>query len=297
MKKIAVVGDVVLDKYYYCSNRENPESSAPCYTVERTEHKLGGAGNVAANLKVLGAEFELISVVGNDENAGILRRILSELEIPHRLIEDRGRPTIVKTRLLSSIDGRYLFRYDKEKRQYISLNHSLEIASGIEADIILISDYNKGAISQDLIERLKKLKKPIIADAKVAHKDFYREIFLLKPNVKEVREMTKLEDEVKAAERLRDELSVRILLTRGEKGISYFGLERERHNFPALGVELVDVTGAGDVVIAAFTHFYAKSFDLRKCVELANIAGGISVQHPGCYAVSEREILEYKGFT
>jgi bifunctional ADP-heptose synthase (sugar kinase/adenylyltransferase) len=110
---IGIIGDVLLDKYDYCSNRENPESSAPCYVVERTEYKPGGAGNVAANVSSLGSKSILVSVIGNDDNARILENILQGMNT--HLIRDSKRPTIVKERVMSVQDGRYHFRKDIEK--------------------------------------------------------------------------------------------------------------------------------------------------------------------------------------
>ncbi|MFA4952897.1 MAG: PfkB family carbohydrate kinase [Candidatus Pacearchaeota archaeon] len=296
MSKIALIGDVILDKYDYCSNRENPESSAPCYNVERTEYKPGGAGNVAANLSALGADFELMSVIGNDGNAKILGTVLFNSNIPCNLIIDDNRETIVKERTLSIHDGRYHFRKDRERKQYIDENHTSEILKHLsDTELIVISDYNKGVISERLIERLKQTGKKIIADFKPAHKDFYHDIFMIVPNMKEARQMSGLENEIKAAEKLRKELGTRVLLKRSEKGISYFGLKGDsklRVDFPAEAKKVFDVTGAGDSVLAAFSHFYIKGLNLEDCIKFANKSAGIAVSYPGCYAVSEKEIFE-----
>ncbi len=160
--------------------------------------------------------------------------------------------------------------------------------------MILVSDYNKGIISHDLMDKLKGFGVPIIVDPKSAHKDFYKGVFMIKPNSGEVREMTGLDDDLLAAEKLKQELDTRVLLTRGEKGISYFGIgnESKRFDIPAHKVQFFDGTGAGDVILATFAHFFAKKMPIQDCVRLANKAAGISVQFPGCYAVSEREILE-----
>ncbi len=104
MAKITLVGDAMLDVYHYSVNRNNPESSAPCYTVERTEYKPGGAANVAVNLKSLGADFDFVSVVGEDHYAGILKRELDELKVGSMLITDSKRRTIVNERIMSSRD-------------------------------------------------------------------------------------------------------------------------------------------------------------------------------------------------
>ncbi|MBU3913534.1 MAG: bifunctional hydroxymethylpyrimidine kinase/phosphomethylpyrimidine kinase [Nanoarchaeota archaeon] len=296
MAKIAVIGDVMLDRYDYCLNRENPESSAPCYTVVRVGYKPGGAGNAAANLKSLGSDVDLIAVVGDDPHAGLLKKVLGEKGVSTRLIHDSSRETIVKERALSVGDGRYHFRLDHEKTGDIGLEHAAEVIQLIKStgyELVLVSDYNKGMITRSLMEELKATKIPIIVDPKEAHKDFYEGVFVIKPNVKEARRMAGLDDEIVAAEKLREELGTNILLTRGHEGVIYFGLDGKRFGFPSQAKNGVfDVTGGGDTFIATFAHFYSKGRDIKECVELANKAAGIAVGYPGCYSVSEREVLE-----
>jgi len=296
MGKIAVVGDIMLDRYDYCKNRDNPESSAPCYTVLRVEYKPGGAGNVAANLKSLGADADLIAVVGNDFNAGLLKKVLDEKGVSTKLIIDFNRTTIVKERALSESDGRYHFRLDHEKVGEINLEHAAEVINLIRSngyELILVSDYNKGMITRDLMKQLKETGLHIIVDPKEAHKDFYHDVFMIKPNVREVRKMAGLKNELEAAERLKNELNSSVLLTRGPDGVSYFGVDGERFDFPSQAHNGVfDVTGGGDTFIATFAHFYSKGREIKECVMLANKAAGISVGYPGCYAVSEKEVLE-----
>jgi len=296
MGKIAVVGDVMLDRYDYCNTRENPESSAPCYTVLGVEYKPGGAGNVAANLRSLGSDSDLIAVVGDDFHAGLLKKVLDERGVSTKLINDANRTTIVKERALSNSDGRYHFRLDHEKAGDINLEHAAEVINLIRKngyELILVSDYNKGMITLDLMEQLKETKIPIIVDPKEAHRDFYHNVFMIKPNIKEVRKMAGLENELRAAEKLRGELNSNILLTRGQDGVSYFGLNGERFDFPSQAHnEVIDVTGGGDTFIATFAHFYSKKLEIKECARLANKAAGIAVGYPGCYAVSEVEVLE-----
>ena len=289
--KITVIGDVMLDKYDYCRNRDNPESSAPCYTVERTEYKPGGAGNVAANLAKLGSNLELISVIGDDFSSNELRGILNHLSIPNRLIIDPKRPTIVKERTLSISDGRYHYRKDIERKEYISSNHVLEIVSLIDSDLIIVSDYNKGVISERLMTELKKLRIPIIVDPKPNHKDFYKDVFMITPNIKEACEMSQIKNDLEAAEWIRRELNTNVLLTRSEKGISYRGLNLEEFDLPTEAREVFDVTGAGDTVIATVAHFLNKKYPIKEAIKMANMAAGIAVGYPGCYQVSEKELL------
>jgi rfaE bifunctional protein kinase chain/domain len=288
---ISVIGDLILDKYDYCSNRLNPESSAPCYTVEYTEYKPGGAGNVAANLSTLGSEARIVGVVGDDASASILENILEKYNIRSCLIKDSQRNTIVKERILAISDGRYHYRKDIEKKIYINEYHANEIIDQVkDSEYLLVSDYNKGTISENLMDELKSLKIPIIVDPKPNHKLFYKNVFLVKPNSSEVKEMTGKSDDMEAAKYLRDELETNILLTRSEKGIFFAGLQEE-FNLPTRSKKVFDVTGAGDTVIATFTHFLRKGYAIRDCVEIANKAAGIAIQYPGCYQIKESELL------
>jgi len=289
--KIAVIGDIMLDMYDYCKNRENPESSAPCYTVINTEYKPGGAGNVAANLAKLGSNLELISVIGNNHISDDLIKKLDELKIAHKLIRDPNRQTILKERTLSIQDGRYHNRKDREIIEPIGSNHICDIIEYAKnADLIIVSDYEKGLITSGLMKKLAETKIPILVDPKPNHKACYKNIHMITPNVKEAIAMTGIQDEILAAEKLLKELNTNVLLTRSEKGISYFGLNGDRYDFPAEAKEVFDVTGAGDTVIATFAHFLNKKYDLKEAIRLANKAGSISVGHVGCYQVSEKEL-------
>jgi rfaE bifunctional protein kinase chain/domain len=291
MGKVAVVGDLMLDKYDYCLGRDNPESSAPCYTVQRTEYKPGGAGNVASGLAVLGDDVCLVSVGGVDESSRILRGKLVDAGVDYRVIGDSSRTTIVKERVMSATDGRYHFRKDVEAKKYIDDNHVREIMSRVSRpDLIVVSDYNKGVISGPLMDELKRLGVPIIVDPKPNHKDFYKGVFLVTPNVKEARDMSGLENVVDAGVALSKSLGSNVLLTRSQDGVSFFG--SERFDFPTEAKKVFDVTGAGDTVVAVFAHYYMKGLPLRACVRLANKAAGIAVSYPGCYLVSEKEIQE-----
>ena len=160
MTNIVVIGDVMLDRYYYCKIRNNPESSAPAYISSRKSiiHRPGGAGNVAANLTSLKADVKLVSLVGDDTDSKILTDSLDELNIHYKFIYDKRRETIVKIRALDSLDGRYHFRFDIEDKLEISENHVEEIiAEAKNSKFIIISDYNKGIINSKLMSKLKSL--------------------------------------------------------------------------------------------------------------------------------------------
>lgn len=295
MNKIIVIGDVMLDRYYYCSNRHNPESSAPAYISSKKNiiHKPGGAGNVAANLASLKADFKLVSLVGKDADSKILKNSLNELNISYKFIYDKKRATIVKTRALDILDGRYHFRFDVEDRLEIAENHVEEIVKEArDSKFIIISDYNKGIINSKLMSKLKSLDIPILVDPKNENLKLYKDVFLVKPNSIEVKGMTDENDDLKAAKTLTKILNSNVLLTRSDKGIAYFGLNGDFFSCLSQPIgELKDVTGAGDSVIAAFAHFYNLGSKLEECVRLANKAGGVAVCHPGCYHIKEGDLI------
>lgn len=309
MGKIAVIGDVMLDLYQYKTPRENPERRGDAYFIDKIEMKAGGAGNVAVNLAKLGSNVILVGVTGADTNSERLRRVLDCFGIKGHLISDPNRYTTVVIRNLLS-DGTPLGRDNLEgglviednglteravRGAYIGSNHVDEFLDAVRnCDRIVIADYKKGAISENLVKRLKQLGVPILADTKKEHLRFYNDVFLLKPNAKEAREMSGLEDEIEAAKKIRKELGTQVLLTRGSEGVSYFGLDNERFDLPAIPSGNIDVTGAGDVVMATLAHFLNKGSDIHEAIKLANVAGGISVNYVGCYSVSEEEIFAKK---
>ena len=295
MAKIVVIGDVMLDRYYYCKNRINPESSAPAYISSKKNiiHKPGGAGNVAANLASLKADFKLVSLVGKDADSKILENSLNELKIPYKFIYDKKRTTIVKTRALDILDGRYHFRFDVEEKLEISENHVEDIVKeAINSKFIIVSDYNKGIINSRLMTELKSLNVPILVDPKNENLKLYKDVFLVKPNSIEAKGMTSENDDLKAAKKLTKILNSNILLTRASEGIAYYGLNGNFFNYSSQPIgELKDVTGAGDSVIATFAHLYNSGSKLEECVRLANKAGGVAVCHPGCYNVKESDLI------
>jgi D-beta-D-heptose 7-phosphate kinase/D-beta-D-heptose 1-phosphate adenosyltransferase len=296
--KIAVFGDVLLDRYDYCENRENPESSAPCHRVKHTRFLPGGAGNVAANLAKLGAEVTLFGITGNDDHGKQLIEVISKLGINQRILIDNNVKTIVKQRILSAIDGRYHGRLDfgdhsseietiKSLRFEVISKISNSLTNGF--DSCIISDYNKGFITRDLINEIKKFKIPIYVDPK-QNKNLYNGVELIKPNRKEITSMSQLIDDKEKAKEIAKQLNTNVLLTLGGEGMFFAGKDGNFYYFPAHKTEVVDVTGCGDTAIATLVFYRTLGKSMREAIELANKAAGISVQHVGCYHVSREEI-------
>jgi D-glycero-beta-D-manno-heptose-7-phosphate kinase len=292
MIKIAVIGDVILDKYTFgIVERLNPEAPVPLLDVQKEEYKPGGAGNVAANLAELGAEVHLFGVAGSDYNRHLLDETLKQYKIISFILTDNTRPTTVKQRIIAH--NQQLARVDYEKKENINGSHLEEIKKNMSKyDAIIISDYAKGMISSKLIDHIKTLNTPIFVDPKPKNKGLYKGVFCLTPNIKEVKEMTYLNDDLKAAKKLSEELNSSVLLTRSEKGIALYELGEKEFLLDAKKRDVTDVTGAGDTVIATLAYFYSKGSSLRESSIYANLAASIAVSHVGCYQVKLAEILD-----
>ena len=296
--KIAVFGDLILDKYDYCENRDNPESSAPCHRVKNTKFLPGGAGNVAANLKSLGAEVVLFGILGKDENGECLIRELNNLGINHKLIFNGEIKTIVKQRILSNSDGRCHCRLDFgdsdheiEKIKSLSYQIAKELKNSVKNDFssCIISDYGKGFITQELIEIIQELNSLVYVDPKNNSLE-YKNIELIKPNRKELQHLAQGQNQEEKVRNLGKKFNTNILLTLGEQGMYYLDKDGKSLEFPANKVEVADVTGSGDTVISTLVFYRTIGKSIEESIKLANKAASINVQHVGCYHVKRAEI-------
>lgn len=299
--RVLVVGDVMLDQFWQGNAaRISPEAPVPVLNYEDTTLAAGGAANVATNLAELGVQTTLIGVVGDDEHAEILKKILSKQNITFiSCHSDDGKPTISKTRMMSR--HQQLLRVDSEDLPMQS-NQVLTAFSDHIADFdtVIASDYAKGALDdiQAIIALAKLHGKQVLVDPKGNDFSRYRGAFLLTPNLSEfhaVAGQTNSEAELEnAAEILLHDLALSaLLLTRSEAGMSLFsehelGINHTRHT--AKAKEVYDVTGAGDTVIAVLAASLAADCELETAVELANIAASIVVGKLGTATVARREL-------
>ena len=288
-KNILIVGDIMLDTYFKGEvTRINVEAPVPIVKVEQEFHSLGGAGNVASNVVSLGGKATLFSFIGRDHQAEILRKLLDENKIENFLQEDEK--TIQKIRIIGN--NQQLARMDFEKiydkifRDEIKFKLK-KIAK--EADLIIISDYNKGAITPDLINFLSDYKRKIIVDPKPKNKSLYKNVLLIKTNEKEIFEMTYLYNLDSAGKKLKEELQTNVLVTRGKDGMALFS--EKIINIPTYAKEVFDVTGAGDTTIAALALSIASGASLNEAAIIANHAAGIKVKKAGTYAVNLSELI------
>jgi len=303
--KVLIVGDVMLDRYWWGSvSRISPEAPVPVVKLERTSVAAGGAANVAANVVGLGAETFLVGIVGEDAEAKNLAEILENSKISaDYLISIDNRQTSVKTRIIAH--SQQVVRLDQENTLPISAHEAENILKEIEnvfeeADIVIISDYAKGFLVENLLSRLITKcngKKKILVDPKGKDYTKYKGATLLTPNQKEATEACGLEESElnvieKAGKILLENISTEsILITQGEKGMTLFQNNGETYKFDALARKVYDVTGAGDTVIAALAVAIGAGLNFFEAARIANIAAGLVVEQIGTTAIT-KEMLE-----
>ncbi len=304
-RRITVVGDVMLDRFVIGRvSRISPEAPVPVVVFDHEEWRLGGAANVANNLRALGATVELIGVVGADEAGLQLKNELAAKGIQASgLITDLERKTTTKMRVVTT-RNQQVARVDYESDHEVGAALEEALASQVEmrattAQVILVSDYQKGVITRRSMAQLAAFGQsagiPVIVDPKVPHLDYYAGASLVTPNHVEAESATNIrieshDDARRAAESLRRQLGVEnVLITRGEHGmwLSHAGVDGY---LPASAREVADVTGAGDTVIATLALTIAAGGNLAEAARIANEAASIVVGKFGASTVSPDEL-------
>ena len=304
--KILVYGDVLLDRFIWGEvDRISPEAPIPVVKVVKETARPGGAGNVAINLRSLGAEAFLMGVTGEDESHELLVKQMKERGVHQGFVTDSDRPTTVKTRIIAR--NQQVVRVDKEGDQFISpsLEKRLtgiftEIAGELSA--VVIEDYEKGTVSEGLTKRIieESVKRdiPVFVDPKKEHYDWFRRATVITPNREEASQASGFriqseEDLRNASKRLAERYSFNaVVITCGGDGLSLYEGPHHHISIPALGREVFDVTGAGDTVIATMALAFASGSTLREAALLANYAAGIVVGKIGTAQVSPEEIIK-----
>lgn len=286
-KHILVVGDVMLDRYWYGgTSRISPEAPVQVVNVSNIEDRPGGAANVALGLAKLGVSVTLIGVVGDDENAVALERTLESAGVACRFIRSDRLPTITKLRVMSR--HQQLIRLDFEERgDCLSQNDAVAEMVGSclpSTDAVIYSDYNKGCLAdiQTLIQISNKLNIPSFVDPKGSDFSIYSGATLVKPNFIEfetiVGKCASDLDIQQKGEELRQKFGwSALLVTRGEDGLVLFEKNQAPFSLATSAKEVYDVTGAGDTVIAVLTAVYMTSKRFVDAIEYANQAAGYVV--------------------
>lgn len=298
-QKILVIGDLMLDKYSFGDvSRISPEAPVPIFLKKSEKYVPGGAANVAANLSALGAQVLLCGVIGQDKSGEVLVQILEENNINTKLILSVNTiQTTVKNRFLSG--NNQLLRVDEEdtlnidnkleKRLLTLLNEAIASSDGL-----ILSDYNKGFFSkeltQEIIKSAKKHKKVIIADIKPANKELFEGVDIVKPNLKEAKEMSGQSEIEKIGKELVGFFHSSVVITKGEEGISIFPKVGKPEHLSTKKIKVFDVSGAGDTVVSVLTLGLVSGLGLKDAAFLANYAGGVVVQKLGTATISAEEL-------
>ena len=295
-KKILVIGDLMLDTYLWGhSERISPEAPVPIIQVNKVEHNLGGAANVALNLSSLGCEVFLIGIIGSDPEGEILKKLLDQSNIDFTsLVQFDSRPTTVKSRIISH--DQQVIRTDRELTHDLSdeSNNELQgLVSSIINDVdgIILEDYNKGVLNAGSISKIinlaKDTDKPIYVDPKEKNFDLYKNVRLFKPNLSEFRSLYKENTSLeKDGFNLKKNINADILMiTRSADGVSLF-VDSDYYDIPTKARSVHDVSGAGDTVIATFTLSDLCGATPKESVLLSNFAAGRVCEEVGVVPIS-----------
>ena len=303
--RVLILGDLILDRYISGSvQRISPEAPIPVLAAERREERLGGAGNVAANLRALEAEVECLGVVGDDGHGSQLTDLLESIGVEvSGVVRDAGRPTTVKTRMVSGVQQ--MIRIDWEQAQPIAAEVQTELVDGLEeriarADAVLLSDYGKGvltdAVLRAAIDGARRHGKPVLVDPKGQDYARYKGATLLTPNRKEAEDalgwrIASLDDVPRAARELQElaELTCSVI-TLGADGIYFRDADGSEARVPTMARAVFDVTGAGDTVISLLGLGLAAGVGLNEAVGLANHGAGLVVARRGAASVTRTEL-------
>lgn len=297
--KILIVGDVMLDRYWFGDvERISPEAPVPVVKIEHMEERLGGAANVARNAATLGAQVTLLSVVGADEPARAIERLLGAEKIQARLRCDTKLPTTVKLRVIGR--RQQLLRIDfetKPSREVLADSLADYQASLPSFDLVVLSDYGKGGLAHiaTMIADARRAERPVLVDPKGEDYSLYGGATILTPNRAEFRQVAgswKTEDELtRKAQSLRTDLDLEALLvTRSEEGMTLYRKQGVQH-IAAQAREVFDVSGAGDTVIATLAVMLAAGADMAAATAVANRAAGIVVGKLGTAVVTPDELV------
>lgn len=298
--RVLVVGDVMLDRYWFGSvDRISPEAPVPVLQVQRAEARAGGAANVAHNIQALGGQSHLLSVIGRDDAGQEIQAILDGYGAKTSLTIDESIQTIVKLRMLAQ--NQQLIRADFEQAPSDEvLAQCLEDyqSSLTDSDVVILSDYGKGGLRHvaSMIELAREHQVPVIIDPKGNNYSRYKGATLITPNMREfeavVGAVESDDDFSQKAFELREELDLDYLLvTRSEQGMSLFSREGERTDSPAQALEVYDVSGAGDTVIALMALLVTSDFNDQQRLNLANVVAGIVVGKLGTAVATIDEVV------
>ena len=306
-KRIAVVGDMMLDGYFWGDvKRISPEAPVPVLEVEDEFFRFGGAANVALNIFTLGGIPVPVGVIGNDNYGSIFSSLIKEKNIEDQgIIIDNERPTTTKTRVIAN--SQHVVRIDKESKAYINNKIESKILSYLESELgkldgIILQDYNKGILTPSLISKIISLanKKNILITVDPKFDNFfeYKNVTVFKPNRKETETVLGIrikddKDISSAGRNLLQKLNSKyVLLTLGEEGIAVFEKGDKERRMPTKARKVADVSGAGDTVISTLTIGLAAGANIYEACFLANYAAGVVCGEVGIVPIEKERLFE-----
>ena len=305
-KRVAVVGDLMIDRYYWGTvTRVSPEAPVPVVEVESESVRLGGAANVAHNIKALGGVPLIIGLVGDDFPGTQLRELMVEGGFDTAgIVADPDRQTTIKTRVIAH--DQHVVRIDNETKTPCPAHLASRVVDVVKntinaLDAVLVEDYNKGALSREVIRQLlgvvSKHGRIVTVDPKFDNFFEFRGVTVFKPNRREAEEvlggrLRKRDDIERAGAALLDRLEAEnVLLTRGEEGMSLFERDGSITHLASVAENVRDVSGAGDTVISTLTMALAAGVSAREASMLANCAGGVVVGSVGIVPIDVEKLV------
>lgn len=306
--KVLIVGDVMIDSYLWGTvNRISPEAPVPILSVEKREQRLGGAANVALNVKAMGATPILCSVIGDDKSGNDFLDLLDEEGLSKQgIIKSDKRPTTIKHRVIAKTQ--HVLRIDEESEKSLDEQENASLIKKFEelvteCDVVIFQDYDKGVLNEEnisiLIEITNQLNKPSTVDPKKKNFLSYKNVTLFKPNLLELKQGLNIEIEkvnnksiAEAINQLQQEVPhTNTLITLSEQGMACAN-ETEFYQTSAHSRKITDVSGAGDTVISVASLCLALGMSLQSLLELANLAGGLVCEHAGVVPIDKSTLLE-----
>ncbi|HTH54745.1 MAG TPA: bifunctional ADP-heptose synthase [Cyclobacteriaceae bacterium] len=306
--RVLIIGDVMLDSYIWgVVERISPEAPVPVINVKKKDFRLGGAANVALNVRSLGAQPVLCALIGNDdEGQKLLQRLDDQSMTKEGIVVSKERPTTVKTRVIAS--HQHVVRVDEESDKEATENEEKSLLERIEkllpqCHVVIFEDYDKGVLNTRIISKTVELAKqkniPTVVDPKKRNFLSYQNVTLFKPNLKELREGLKIEvtsgnqEQVQqATQLLKQKLNATgIMVTLSEHGV-YIDYQDQKVKLAAHEREIADVSGAGDTVVSVAALCTALKLDAKVIAQLSNLAGGLVCQHVGVVPIDKRELFE-----
>jgi rfaE bifunctional protein kinase chain/domain len=308
--KAGVIGDVMLDTYWWGEvDRISPEAPVPVVALKRQEFRMGGAANVALNVKALGAKVSIFSLIGDDEDGQKLEKLFKEERISTEyLLRSKKRITTSKTRIISR--NQQMLRLDAEIIKDLEPSDESRLIDAVtryveqeRPHVMIFEDYNKGVLTEKVISEIVKLcrDKGVVTTVDPKRKNFFsfKGVTVFKPNLKEVREALRIIDDKidqPVLEHIHADLHKQLqhdisFITLSEKGV-FFQDTQQAALVPAHVRNIADVSGAGDTVIAVASLVYAATKNTMLMAEVANLAGGIVCEEVGTVAINKEKLLD-----